>query len=60
MSAPIVEQGTSDRKVYFPKSNQNEKWYTLQFDPANPGLFSKDNTLRSKNKNNHFYEGGKT
>jgi alpha-glucosidase (family GH31 glycosyl hydrolase) len=29
MSAPIVEQGTSDRTVYFPKSNQNEKWYTL-------------------------------
>lgn len=40
LSAPIVEEGKSDREVYFPKSNETEFWYTLTLNKSRGVQFS--------------------
>lgn len=49
MSAPIVEERTTSRKVYFP--GMDTTWYSLEYSMEAPGRYSKENIHKSINGN---------
>lgn len=56
MSAPIVEERTTSRKVYFP--GKDTTWYSLEYNVGAPGKYSKENVHKSINGNSEtFYHG---